>query len=164
MNNAKYGRAMENLRYRISVKLVNNKKDYSKCTSKPSYMPHKILENSLATIRKNKLALKLNKCSYIGLWVLELSKLLMYEFHYDYIKNKYGNKSKLLSADSDSLMCEIKAEYVNEDFSSNKKMFDVGNYLTKSKNYDRSNKLNIGKMKDESGGVCWIESQKYIHS
>ena len=45
-----------------------------------------------------------------------------------------------------------------------KKMFDVGNYLTKSKNYDRSNKLNIGKMKDESGGVCWIESQKYIHS
>ena len=88
----------------------------------------------------------------------------MYEFQYDYIKNEYGNKSKLLSEDPDSLMCEIKAEFVNEDFSSNKKMFDVGNYSTKSKNYDRSNKLNIGKMKDETGGVCWIESQKYIHS
>ena len=107
MNNAKYGRAMENLRYRISVKLVNNKKDYSKCTSKPSYMPRKILENSLARIRKNKLALKLNKCSYIGLWILELSRLLMYEFHYDYIKNKYGNKSKLLFTDTDRLMYEI---------------------------------------------------------
>ena len=59
MNNAIYGKAMEQLRNRINVKLVNNKKDYLKCTSKPSYMPHKAFDNNLIEIRKNKLALSL---------------------------------------------------------------------------------------------------------
>ena len=59
MNNAIYGKAMEQLRNRINVKLVNNKKDYLKCTSKPSYMPHKTFDNNLTEIRKNKLALSL---------------------------------------------------------------------------------------------------------
>ena len=78
----------------------------------------------------------------------------MYEFHYDYIKNKYSNKSKLLFTDTDSLMYEIKTEDVYEDFSSNKKMFDFSTYSTKSKYYDNPNKLVIRKMKDETGGVA----------
>ena len=57
MNNAIYGKTMENLRNRINVKLVNNKKVYLKCTSKPSYMPHKIFGNNLVAIRKSKRAL-----------------------------------------------------------------------------------------------------------
>ena len=57
----------------------------------------------------------------------------MYEFHYDYIKNRYDNKSKLLFRDTDSLMYEIKTEDVYEDFSSDKEMFGFSNYLTKSK-------------------------------
>ena len=61
MNNAIYGKTMENLRNRIDVKLVNNEKDYLKCISKPSYMPRKIFDNNLVAIRKNKLALKLTK-------------------------------------------------------------------------------------------------------
>ena len=65
----------------------------------------------------------------------------MYEFHYDYIKNKYDNKSKLLFTDTDSLMYEIKTEDVYEDFSSDKEMFDFGNSSTKSKYYDDSNKF-----------------------
>ena len=60
--------------------------------------------------------------------ILELSKILMYEFHYDYIKNKYDNKSKLLFADTDSLMHEIKNEDVYEGFSSDKEMFDFINF------------------------------------
>ena len=87
MNNAIYGKTMENFRNGIDVKLVNNEKDYLKCTSKPSYMSHKIFENNVVTIRKSKLALKLNKPGDIGMCTLELSKVLMYEFHYDYIKN-----------------------------------------------------------------------------
>ena len=93
--------------------------------------------------------LKLNKSAYIGMCILLLNKVLMYEFHYDYIKNKYDNKSKLLFTDTDSLMYEIKTEDVYEDFSSNKEMFDFSNYSTKSKYYDDSNKLVIGKMKPE---------------
>ena len=112
---------MGNLRKRINVKLVNNKKIYLKCTSKPSYMSHKIFDNNIVAIHKSKLASKLNKPAYIGISILDLSNVLMYEFHYDYIKNKYDNKSKLLFSDTDSLMYEIKTEYVYEDFSTDKK-------------------------------------------
>ena len=127
---------MENLRNRIDVKVVNNKKDHLKCTPKPSYMSHKIFDNNLVAIRKSKLALNLSKPAYIGMCILEINKVLIYEFHYDYIKNKYDSKSKLLFTDTDSLMYEIKTEDVYEDFSSNKKMFDFSNYSTKSKYHD----------------------------
>ena len=88
MNSAIYGKTMENIRNRIDVKLVNNKKDYLKCTLKPSYISHKIFDNNLVAIRKSKLALKLNKPAYIGMCISELVKVLMQEFHYDYMKNK----------------------------------------------------------------------------
>ena len=102
-----YTEKVENLTNRIDVKLVNNEKYYLKCTSKPSYMSHKIFDNNLVAIRKSKLALKLNKPGYIGMCILELSKVLMHKRHYDYIKNKYDNKSKLLFTDTDPLMYEI---------------------------------------------------------
>ena len=77
MNNAMYGKTMENLRNRINVKLVNKGKNYFKCTSKPSCVSHKIFDNSLFLKRKSKLALKLNKLAYIEMCILELSKVLM---------------------------------------------------------------------------------------
>ena len=77
----------------------------------------------------------------------------MYEFHYDYVTNKYGNNSRLLLPDTDSLMHKIKTEDVYEDFSNDKEMFDFSNYWTKSKYYDNSNKLVVGKMKDETAGI-----------
>ena len=96
MNNAIYRKTIENLRNRIDVKLENNKKDCLKCTSKQSYISHKIFDNSLVVIHKSKLALKLNNPAYIITRILELSKVWMYKFHYDYIKNKYDKKTKLL--------------------------------------------------------------------
>ena len=71
-------------------------------------MSHKIFDNNLVTICKSKVTLMLNKPTYIGMCILEMSKVLMYEFHYDYIKNKYGNNSKLLFTDTDSLIYEFK--------------------------------------------------------
>ena len=76
MKNAAYGKAMENLRSRIDVKLVSNKKDYLKWTSKPSFMSHKIFDNNLATIRENKVTLTLKKPACIKMRILELSKVL----------------------------------------------------------------------------------------
>ena len=87
---------MENLRKRIDLKLVNHEKDYLKFTSKPSYMSHKIFGNNLVAIRESKLALKLDKPAYTGKCISELSKAIMYKFHYGYIKTNYDNKSKLL--------------------------------------------------------------------
>ena len=120
-------------------------------------MSHKIFDNSLVAIRKSKLEIKLNKPVYIAMCISDLSKVLMYKFHYDYIKNKHDNKSKLLFADTDSVMYETKTEDVYEDFSSDKIIFDFNNYCTKSNYYDNSNNLVIGKMKDETGDFAMEE-------
>ena len=83
-------------------------------------MSDKIFENNLVAVRKNKITLTLNKPAYIEIYILGLSKELMYELRYDYIKNQNGNNSRLLFANTDSLMHEIKTEDVYEDFSSDK--------------------------------------------
>ena len=98
------GKAMKSVRIRTDVKLVSNKKDNLKWTSKPSYMSYKLFDNDLVVIRKNKVTLTLNKPAYIGMCSLELSKVLMYKFHYDCINNKYGRNSRLLFTDTDSLL------------------------------------------------------------
>ena len=85
------------------------------------------------------------------------SKLLMNKFHYDYSKNKYGNNSKLLFTDTDTLMQEIKTEDVYEVFSKENEKFEIRNYSTKPKLYDHSNKLVVGKMKDETVSVATKE-------
>ena len=85
INNAIYGKTMENLRNGIDVKLEHNGKDYLKCTLKPSCMFREIFHNSLVAIRGSKLALKLSKPAYIETCILDLSKVMMYEFHHDYI-------------------------------------------------------------------------------
>ena len=119
---------MENLRNRIDVKLVSNKKDYLKLTLKSSYMSQKVFDDDLVAIRKNKVTLTLNKPEYVGICILDLYNVLMYKFHYYYIKNKYGNSSRLLFTDAESWIYEIKTEDVCEDFSKDKEMFDFSNY------------------------------------
>ena len=76
--------------------------------------------------------------------ILDLNKGLVYELDYDYIKKKYGNKSRLLTTDTYSLMYEIKTEDVYEEFSKDKEMFSFSNYSGKSKYYDNTNKLVVG--------------------
>ena len=83
MNNVVHEKVIENLRNRINVKLVSNKKYYLKWTTKASYTSHKIFDNDLVATRKNKVTLTLNKSACIGMGILELGKVLMYEFHYD---------------------------------------------------------------------------------
>ena len=145
MINSMYGKTLEKLK---------TKKDYLKWTSKPSYMSHKIFDNDLVAIRKNIVTLTLNKPAYIGMCILESSKVLMYEFHYDYIKNNYGNNSRLLFTETDSLMYEIKTEDVYQGFSNDKEMFAFSNYSNKLIYYDNSNTLVVGKMKDGIAGVA----------
>ena len=85
-----------NLKKQSQCKTSKQQKDYLKCASKASYMSHKIFDNTLIATCKSKLALKLNKPAYTGISILELNKVLMYKFNYDYIKNKYKNKSKVV--------------------------------------------------------------------
>ena len=93
MNNAVHRKTMENVRNRIDLKLVNNKKDYLKYASKPSYMSHKIFDINLVAIRKRKVALEVNKPTYILMYIFQLSEVLLYQLHYDYIKNRRTNQT-----------------------------------------------------------------------
>ena len=81
MNHAVYGKTMENMKNKIDVRLVSNEKDFLKRISKPNYMSKKIFDTEFVAIRKNKVTLKVNKLGYVGICLLDLSLLLMYEFH-----------------------------------------------------------------------------------
>ena len=136
MNNATLGKTMENLRPRINVKLVNNAKEYVKYISKPIFVSQKIFSKNLVAIHEIKLVLTLNKPIYVRFSVLGLSKLLMYEFRYKYIKSKFH--VKLLFTDTDRLVYEIKTEDVYEDFYQDNGFSD---YPLNSKFFGLANKL-----------------------
>ena len=85
MINSVYDKTMENLRKRINVRLVTNEKDFLKYTSRPTHITHKIFGKNYAAIHEIKPVLMLNKPIYVGFTVLELSKCLMYAFHYNFI-------------------------------------------------------------------------------
>ena len=102
MINSVYGKTMENLRKRINVRLINNEKDFLNYTSRPARIIHKIFAKNYAAIYEIKLVLTLNKPSYVGFNVLESSKWLMYDFHYNFVTKKFD--AKLLFTDTDSLM------------------------------------------------------------
>ena len=91
---------MENLRKRISVRLVNNAKDFLNYTSKPTYITHKLLGEDYAAIHETKLVLILNKPIYIGFTVLDLSKWKMYDFHYNFIKKTFDAELLLTYTDT----------------------------------------------------------------
>ena len=151
MINSVYGKTMANLRKRISVKLVSNEKDFLKYVSRSTYITHKIFDKSFAAIYEIKPVLMLKKPIYVGFTVLELSKWLMYDFHYDFIKNNFD--AELLFTDTDSLAYELKSVDVCKEFFQYKHLFDFSNYPKDSKFLDETNKKVIGKMKDEFDGV-----------
>ena len=157
MNNSVFGKTMENLHKRIDVRLVTNEKKLLKLASKPSYVSSKIFNENLVAVHKIKEALTLNRPAYVGMLILELSKMLMYDFHYNYIKKKYGNRAKLLFTDRDSLIYEIEAEDVYQDFWNDKDKFDNSEYPENSPYYDNTNKKVIGKFKDEAASTPIVE-------
>ena len=104
-------------------------------------------------MHKIKETLTLNRPAYVGMCILALSKTLMYDFHYNYIKNKYGKNAKLLFTDTDSLTYEIEAEDVDRDSWNDKEKFDNSDYPENSPYFDKTNKKVIGKFKDEAADI-----------
>ena len=153
MNNSVFGKTVENLRKRVDVRLVTNKEKLLKLSSKPSYVSSKIFNENLVAIHKIKETLLMNRPAFVGACTLDLSKTFMYDFHYNYIKCKYGDKAKLLFTDTDSLTYEIETPDAYADFFDNKDIFDNSDYNKKSPFYFDHNKKVIGKFKDEASGI-----------
>ena len=155
MNNSVFGKTMENIRNRVNVKLVNTEERLKKLSAKPNYKSCKIFNENLISVHMKKTSLTMNKPVYLGMCILDLSKTIMYDFHYKYIKPKYGAKAKLLFTDTDSFMYEIETEDFYKDISKDvKDRFDTSDY---PENHPSGiptgiNKKVLGMFKDEAAG------------
>ena len=150
MINSVYSKTIENLRKRINVRLVNNEKDSLKYSSRTTRITHKIFDKNYAAIHEIQPFLTLNKPVYVGFTVLELSKWLMYDFHFNFIKKHFD--AELLFTDRDHLTYEVKSEDFYEEVFKHKHLFHFSNYPEDSKFFDETNKKVICKMKDAFEG------------
>ena len=154
MNNSVFGKTMENIRNRQDIKLVTTPEQAAKLINKPNYKSRTIFCENLAAIHMGKTEIRFNKPIYVGMAILDISKNLMYDFHYNYIKPKYGDKAKLLFTDTDSLEYAIETDDFYKDIEPDiESRFDTSNYPADHKGIKlRTNKKVIGMMKDETAG------------
>ena len=158
MNNVVFGKTMENMRKHRDIKLVITEKRRNQLVTEPNYHAIKCFSENLLAMEMKKRKVKMNKPIYLGLSILEISKILMYEFWYDYMKPKYGDNVKLCYMDTDSFIIRIKTEAFYEDIANYvEKRFDTSNYEVDKPLPKGKNKKVIGLMKDELGGKIITE-------
>ena len=153
MNNAVFGKTMENIRKHRDIKLVTTDKKGSKLVSEPNYHTMNYISEDLSIIEMKRTKVKMNKPIYLGLSILDISKILMYGFWYDYMKPKYNDSVKLCYMDTDSFIMNIKTEDFYKDTANDvEKRFDTSNFEVDRPLPTGKNKKVIGLMKDELGG------------
>ena len=158
MNNSVFGKTMENIRKHRDIKLLTTDKKRSKLVSEPNYHTINLISEDLSIIEMKKAKVKMNKPIYLGLSILEISKILMYEFWYDYMKPKYNDNVRLCYMDTDSFIMNIKTNDFYKHFSDNvDNRLDTSNYEVKRPLPIGKNKKVIGLMKDELGGEVITE-------
>ena len=160
MNNSVFGKTMENVRERSKIKIVNYQETerLERLIARPNYKGSFVFEDSeLVSVSMGESKTTLNKPIYLGQAILDLSKTLMYDFHYGYVKPKYGDRARLLFTDTDSLCYRIQTEGFYEDtYEDVPKWFDTSNYPNGHPN-GGANKKVLGMMKDEAGGETIFE-------
>ena len=169
MNNSIFGKTMKIVRYHRDIRLVTTDKRRRILASEPNYHSTKYLSKDLLIMEMNKVEVKMNKPIYLGQAILDISKTLMYEFWYDYIKPKYEDKARLCYMDTDSFVMHIKTEDFYKDIADDvERWFDTSNYDEKDKRPlpIGKNKKVIGLFKDELGGktkteFCALRAKAY---
>ena len=171
MNNSVFGKTMENIRKHRDIKLVRTDRKRSKLVSEPNYHTINLISEDLSIIEMKKTKVKMNKPIYLELSILEISKILMYEFWYDYMKPKYNDNVRLCYMDTDSFVMHIKTNDFYKDIANDvENRFDTSNYeantsettaepssLARRPLPTGKNKKVIGLMKDELGGKIITE-------
>ncbi|KAJ8875972.1 hypothetical protein PR048_023880 [Dryococelus australis] len=153
MNNSVFGKTMENIRNRVDIRLSTNPKQMDKLVTKPNFKDRTIFTNSLVAVHIIKTKLCFNKPICVGMCILDLSKVLMYDFHNNIMKPKYGKKIELCYQDTDSYIYYIKTSDLYSDMKEMVDNFDTSDYK-KDNPYGIPlvNKKIIGKMKDKCNG------------
>ena len=158
MNNSVFGKTMENIRKHRDIKLATTDKNRSKLVSEPNYHTINLISENLSINEMKKTKVKMNKPIYLGLSILEISKILMYEFWYDYMKPKYNDNVRLCYMDTDSFVMNIKTNDFYKDISDDvDNRSDISNYEVKRPLPIAKKKKVIGLMKDETGGEIITE-------
>ena len=152
MNNSIFGKTMENVRSRVNMELVHKAERLMRITAKPTFNRAHIFNDDLVGAHCFTSVIKLSKPIYVGFAILDISKTLMFQFHYDYIKHKYGDQAQLCFTDTDSLLYDITTPDLYADIEKDIDMFDTSNFPTDHPLFSNANKKVIGKMKDEMGG------------
>lgn len=155
MNNAVYGKTMENARNHIDFELVKTPERTQKCINNPNYRGTHIINDNLTGVQKTKTVLRLDKPIYIGQTILDISKQHMYSFYYDVVKRKYGNNVKLIYTDTDSYVLQTFTEDLYRDWQYPEfKLYhmDFSDYPHDHFLHDTYNKKVLGKFKDEMNG------------
>jgi len=151
--NATFGKTIEQKRNRVNIRLIADRNKFLKAVGKPSFRKCEIINEDLVMVRGARQKVKLDKPVAVGFSILELSKLTMYHFYYDYLKDHYGDRCKLLFTDTDSLCCEIETADIYADMGRNLDMFDTGNFAPDHPIYSMQNHRVLGKMKSETGSL-----------
>ena len=152
MNNSVFGKTMENIRRHRDIKLVNNQKDYLKTVTCLNFKSGTLLGPDLMGCEMGKIKVVMNKPVYLGQAILDLSKLIMYEFHYDYMLPKYSDNIKLCYIDTDSFVYDIETEDFYKDIADDiEARFDTSGHCDRPLPVGKDKKV-IGLMKDELGG------------
>ena len=153
MNNAVFGKTMENVRKRMRYDLVTDKKRFQKLVNDVTFKGHDHISENLVGVSRSKNRVVLDKPIIVGFSILELSKVLMYDFHYNVMKKKYGDKIKLLFTDTDSLCYEIETEDFYKDVKEISHHFDFSEYPKTHELYSEEFKKALGKFKDETHSI-----------
>ena len=160
MNKSVFGKTLENIRNRVDIRLITSDKVAQKLAAKPNYDRCTIFHVNLVAVHMKKPKLYFNKPVYLGMSIIDLSKSLMYDFNYNYIKTKYGNKAKLPFIDNDSLAYEMKTKYFYKDINPDiETRFDNSDYLTNHSSEIKTGLNNkvLGMFKDEADGKQIVE-------
>lgn len=167
LNNSIYGKSMEQVRNKKKVRILNSKDSLSNYTRLPNFDGFQILSPEMVVVFLKHQHVLLDKPLYIATTVLDDSKMLMYIWHYDKIKQWYGKKAKFLFTDTDSLAYEIETNDLYEDLAAHQDEFDFSDYPQDHFLFSTLNKKRIGKMTDEAGGkiltgFVGVSSKMYI--
>ena len=158
MNNSIFGKTMESVRKHRNIKLVTSKEAYLKTVIKPNFRSVVLFGENLMGCEMGKIKVVMNKPIYLGQAILDLSKIIMYKFHYDYMVPNYGKKLNLCYMDTDSLIYSIETGDFYKDIADDvKERFDTSGYLLNTPLPTGLNKRVIGLMKDELGGEIMEE-------
>ena len=152
LNNAVYGKTLENVRNHNDFRLINTPERFQKLVNKPSYKHRHIINEDLVVVELEKAMVELDKPIYMGLSILDYSKIHMYSFYYDVLKPKYNDKIKLAYTDTDSFIIHVETDDIYTDFKHIKQHMDFSDYPKNHECYNASNKKVLGKMKDELSG------------